>query len=370
MRRHRATRRTTLQLIGGALATGSIASLSGAAQDDGERSAGQDEDEETASGDDATAESPYTALYEQTRDGLVLVQVSGTEQEGGIGSGFVYENEYVVTNEHVVSNADELDVQFVEEDWRSATVVGTDPYSDLAVLEPDGLPEYVETLSVADTVPDIGQQVVALGNPLGLDASVSHGIVSGTNRSLPSPAGVTIPAAIQTDAPVNPGNSGGPLVTLEGAEVVGVVSAGAGPGLNIGFAISAALLERVVPALIADGTYEHPYLGVSVVPLSPRIAQANDIDEAGGVLVVETMAGSPAEGVLEAADGTTVVDGQSVPVGGDVIVELAGEAVPNQDVLSAQLALETAPGETVDITVVRDGERTALEVTLAARDEA
>ncbi|KDE57931.1 serine protease [Halostagnicola sp. A56] len=366
MRNQRATRRTVLGLVSSAVATGSVASLSGTAQDDGSSSG---EDEEGADRDGATEESPYTALYEQTRDGLVLVRVSGDEQAGGIGSGFVYEDEYVVTNEHVVATADELDVQFVEEDWRSASVVGTDPYSDLAVLEPEGLPEYAESLPVADTIPEIGRQVVALGNPLGLDASVSHGIVSGTNRSLPSPTGVTIPAAIQTDAPVNPGNSGGPLVTLEGADVVGVVSAGAGPGLNIGFAISAALLERVGPALIEDGTYEHPYLGVSVVALSPRIARANDIDEPGGVLVVETVPDSPADGILEAADGTTVVDGETVPVGGDIIVELAGEAVPNQDALSARLALETSPDETIDVTVVRDGERTELEVTLAARED-
>ncbi|SFS66413.1 S1C family serine protease [Halostagnicola kamekurae] len=369
MRNQRTTRRTVLGLVGSAVATGSVASLSGAAQDDGGSSSGQDSNQQPTDGADATEESPYTALYEQTRDGLVLVRVSGDEQGGGIGSGFVYEDEYIVTNEHVVATADELDVQFVEEDWRSASVVGTDPYSDLAVLEPEGLPEYAESLTVADTIPEIGRQVVALGNPLGLDASVSHGIVSGVNRSLPSPTGVTIPAAIQTDAPVNPGNSGGPLVTLEGADVVGVVSAGAGPGLNIGLAISAALLERVGPALIEDGTYEHPFLGVSVVPLSPRIAQANDIDEPGGVLVVETVPDSPADGVLEAADGTTVVDGEAVPVGGDVIVELAGEAVPNQDALSARLALETSPGETIDITVVRDGERIELEVTLAARDD-
>ncbi|WP_459887053.1 S1C family serine protease [Halostagnicola bangensis] len=360
MKQPRATRRTVMELVGGTIAAGSFASLSGAAQDDSG-------DDDSTEGDELE-ESEYATLYEEAIDGVVLVQTSGTDHEEGIGSGFVYEDEYIITNEHVVSTVDELDIQFVEEDWQSATVVGTDPYSDLAVLEADELPDYVESLPVAEATPDIGQEVVALGNPLGLDASASQGIVSGINRSLPSPTGFNIPAAIQTDAPVNPGNSGGPLVTLEG-DVVGVVFAGAGPGLNIGFAISTPLAERVVPSLIEDGTYDHPYLGVSVVPLTPRIAQANTIDEPGGVLVAEIAPGSPADGVFEAADQTALVEDELVPVGGDVIVELADGEIPNQDFLSTQLALETSPDETISIGVIRDGERTELEVTLGARDE-
>ncbi len=363
MRQPRTTRRAIMKGIGGTVAVGTVPSLTGAVQD-----TESDGDDGSTDREDQPEESRYTTLYEEIIDGVVLVQASGTDQEEGIGSGFVYEDEYVVTNEHVVSAADELDIQFVEEDWQSATVVGTDPYSDLAVLEVDEIPDYAAALPVAETNPEIGQEVVALGNPLGLDASASQGIVSGVNRSLPSPTGFSIPAAIQTDTPLNPGNSGGPLVTLEG-DVVGVVFAGAGPGLNVGFGISTPLAQRVVPSLIEDGSYEHSYLGVSVVPVTPRMAEANDIDEPGGVLVVETAAGSPADGVLEVADETTLLEDELVPVGGDVIVELAGEEIPNQDLLSAQLALETSPDETISLEVVRDGERTELEVTLATRDE-
>ncbi|WP_121741059.1 S1C family serine protease [Natronorubrum halophilum] len=318
---------------------------------------------------DETAEGSgrYTDIYEETIDDVVLVNVFGTDEQdpGGLGSGFVVDD-YVVTNNHVVRQASEAELQFRDEQWRTGEVVGTDVQSDIAVLSVDDMPDGSDGLSFADGTPEVGTEVLALGNPLGLDASISQGIVSGINRSLPSPSGFSIPAAIQTDAPVNPGNSGGPLVNLDG-DVIGIVFAGAGQ--TIGFAISAELAERVAPALVEDGEYEHPYLGVGVLPVSPLVAEANDLEDPQGVLVTEVVPDAPADGVLEPADDETTVDGDAVPVGGDVIVAIGDREIPNQELLASTLALDTSPGETVSIEVIRDGDRETVDVTLESRPE-
>ncbi|ADB61520.1 peptidase S1 and S6 chymotrypsin/Hap [Haloterrigena turkmenica DSM 5511] len=318
----------------------------------------------TVGQDDGPAvDSPYTETYRNTIDSVVLVTVSGTGGleggGGGLGTGFVVDDQHVVTNNHVVQNASEggIEIQFNNQEWRTASVVGTDGYSDLAVLRVDDMPDIAAGLSLSESEPVIGQEVLAIGNPLGFDASVSQGIVSGIDRSLPSPTGFSIPAAIQTDAPINPGNSGGPLVSLEG-EVLGVVFAGAGQ--TIGFAISARLANRVVPALIEDGTYEHPYMGVGVLPVGPEIADEIGLEEANGVLVAEVVPNSPADGVLQSANRVR-------PGSGDVIVAINGTEIPNQDQLSAYLALETSPGDTIELEIVRDGEQQTVELTLEER---
>ena len=322
----------------------------------------------SAQSDDLDAGSPYSAAYEETIDDVVLVNVFGADESlpGGLGSGFVIDDDHVVTNHHVVRGASEVELQFRDEQWRAASVVGTDIHSDLAVLDVDEMPDGPDGLSFADGEPEIGSEVLALGNPLGLDASISQGIISGIDRSLPSPTGFSIPAAIQTDAPVNPGNSGGPLVDLEG-DVVGVVFAGAGQ--TIGFAISGLLADRVVPALIEEGAYDHAYMGVNVLPVGPLVADANEISEPGGVLVTDVVPDAPADGVLEPADSGTTIDGDVVPVGGDVIVAIDDQEIPNQDGLSSTLALETTPDETVAIEVIRDGERQTVELTLDPRPD-
>ncbi|RQG91943.1 S1C family serine protease [Natrarchaeobius chitinivorans] len=317
--------------------------------------------------DELDAGSRYTNVYEESIDDVVLVDLVGDDRApGGIGSGFVLDEGYVVTNQHVVRDASTVELQFSDESWRRGSVVGADPHSDLAVVTVDDFPDVASGLSFADAEPVIGQEVLALGNPLGLDASLSRGIVSGADRSLPSPTGFAIPAAIQTDASLNPGNSGGPLVTLDG-DVLGIVFAGAGQ--TIGFAISSLLASRVVPELASDGEYDHPYMGVSVSPVGPQIAEANDLEEAGGVLVTRVVPNAPADGVLEAATETTMIDGETVRAGGDVIIAIDGREIPNEDLLSSTLALETSPGETVEIEIVRDGERTTAELTLESRPD-
>ncbi len=307
--------------------------------------------------------SPYTQAYRAAIDSVVLVRVF-TGTGGSEGSGVVYDGEYLVTNEHVVEGAEEVEIQFARGEWRDGEVVGTDVYSDLAVVRVEDRPEYATALPLVETEPPIGTEVVALGNPFGLGESVSAGIISGVNRSLPAANNFVIADAVQTDAAANPGNSGGPLITL-GGEVVGVINSGRGNDVN--FAISAALMERVVPALIEDGEYDHPFVGIQLVGVGPSVAEANDLAEARGVFVVEVVPDGPSEDVLQGSTGTEIVNGRSVPVGGDVIVEMAGVPISDREALSTFLALNTSPGDTVPTVVIRDGQRVEVNVELGER---
>jgi len=311
--------------------------------------------------------SRYADVYRAVSDSVVQIRVITPFGTAGTGSGFVYDERHLVTNEHVVSNAEELYVRYPSTGWREASVVGTDSDSDLAVLSVDEHPPAAGSLSLVEDEPAVGTEVVAIGNPYGLSGSVSAGIVSGVDRTLSSPGEFSIPDTIQTDAAVNPGNSGGPLVNLEG-EVVGVISAGQGD--NIGLAISSALTRKVVPALIETGSYEHPYLGIRLLDVTPAVAEANDLSEASGVYVTDVIEGDPSDGVLQGATDETVVNGQSIPVGGDVITHIEGEPTPTSQQLGSVLALETQVGQPATIRVLRDGATETLEVTIGSRSEA
>jgi S1-C subfamily serine protease len=328
---------------------------------------------DTATGASAAAATAqrtcdYESVYNETIESVVTIQVV-TEQGQGLGSGFVYDEGYVVTNQHVVANADQVEVQFNRGEWRTVEVVGTDAYSDLAVLRVNDTPDYATPLDLRPREPDPGQPVAALGSPLGLEATITNGIVSGTNRSLPAGGQggplFSIPNTVQTTAAINPGNSGGPLVDCRG-RVLGVNTATAAGGENVGFAVPASQVERVAPALIADGSYAHSYLGISSFDVSPTVAEANDLDVNRGVLVRDVVSGSPADGVLEGGEGTESVNGLEVPVGGDVILAIDGQPIHSGEELSSYLT-ETSPGETVTLTILRDGERMQVTVELGER---
>ncbi len=318
----------------------------------------------------------YTQLYDRTIDSVVSVRVGTAQGQSGQGSGFVYRvstsetpsSGLIVTNNHVVANATTVEVQFNRGEWRSARVVGTDAYSDLAVLRVQRVPRYVEPLSVASDSADQGEAVAALGNPLGLQGSVTEGIVSGLNRSLPTQQGFFIPNVIQTDAAINPGNSGGPLVNCNGA-VIGVNTAGIRGGENLGFAIPAEVVRQVVPSLVENGNYRHSYLGIRSVGVSPIVARANNLQQAQGVLVAGVVGTSPASGVLQGSQRTERVRGVPIPVGGDVIVGINGHRVRSSEDLSSYLATETRPGETVELTIIRNGNRRTVNVTLGTRPQ-
>ena len=337
-----------------AAATGLTAGLAGC-------STGFRESPEAISRTSAQSEESgrYTDVYDATVDSVAFV---GDARSGG--SGFVY-GDYVVTNQHVVAGSDSLDVRFADGEWREAAVHASDTYSDLAVLATD-VPDDAPPLSFVESVPPVGTEVLALGSPFGLESSVSTGIISGKNRSLPGPTGYAIPNTVQTDAGLDPGNSGGPLVTMDG-EVTGIAVAGA--GTSVGFAVSPLLARRVLPELIETGNYDHPYLGIGLLPVTPTVAEANDLEEARGVFVLEVLDDGPADQTLRGADGETVVDGQRVPTGGDVLVELAGNRIDSNADLGTTLALELSPGQRVDATVIRDGERQEITVPIGTRPD-
>ncbi|WP_256401602.1 S1C family serine protease [Haloarchaeobius litoreus] len=318
-----------------------------------------------------SAACDYSTLYDQAIDSVVAVRT-----DTGQGSGFVYQaaennsTSYIVTNAHVVGSAESVIVGFTREESELGTVVGRDRSTDLAVVRVSETPGYVEALSVADTPPEPGSKVVAIGNPFGLEETITHGIVSGLNRSMPTNSGFTIPDVVQTDAPINPGNSGGPLIRCDGT-VVGVNSAGiaADRADNVGFAISPNLVDRVVPELIDTGEYNHSFLGVSTAPLTPGLVESNDLDVTSGLYVHNVMEGGPTSDVLQGTTDTVTRNGSRIPVGGDVIVGIDGRSVNSGEDIASYLLTETRPGDEVTLTIIRDGERQQVTVTLGERPE-
>jgi 2-alkenal reductase len=281
----------------------------------------------------------------------------------GEGSGWVYDDQgHIITNNHVVEDAETIIVNFADGSWTRAEVVATDPQADLAVLlidPPAGIT--LRPLPLADpTAVGVGNWVLAFGTPFGLDNTMTLGIISATGRGFPvSTAGgaqYTLPDVLQTDAAINPGNSGGPLLNLLG-EVVGVNFAINSPvraNSGVGFAIPINIVERVVPALIADGNYAYPYIGISGGSVTPQLVEQEDIpQDIFGVFVSGVPAGGPgAEAGLEE---------------GDIITAIEGTAVRTFDDLVSYLLNSTEVGQEISLTVLRDGEQMELSLTLEER---
>ena len=295
----------------------------------------------------------------------------------GTGSGFLYDTEgHIVTNYHVVENAEELSVTLADGRVFPATTVGVDPSNDLAVIriEADTLPQPV-ALGDSDGL-RVGQFVVAIGNPFGLERTLTVGVISSLERVIKSPDGRFIGEAIQTDAAINPGNSGGPLLDLQG-RVIGITSQIVSPSranAGIGFAVPVNTVQRVVPQLIVQGRYPHPWLvGATLVPFSAQGAQV--LREAGmdvpmdqGLLVTEVTPGSPvAAAGIRGGDRIVPVGRYRLLVGGDIITAINGEPIADIKGFTVYLETETRVGDTVTVTIVRDGEQQNVQVTLAER---
>jgi S1-C subfamily serine protease len=296
-----------------------------------------------------------------------------------VGSGFVWNKDgYIVTNNHVVSGADKIEVKFYDGTTLSAKLIGADPDSDLAVIQVDNPGFMLTPITVSDSSETrVGQIAVAIGNPFGLENTMTVGIVSALGRTLPAEesfnngATYSIPDIIQTDAPINPGNSGGPLVNDQGA-LIGVTAAIESPvraSAGVGFAIPSTIVTRVIPELIKDGKYEHPYLGISGTSLTPDLAKAMDLTATQrGALIEEIVPNSPADKAgLHGSDRQVTIDGQDVNVGGDVITAIDNTPVKAMDDVIVYLADHTNVGQKVTLKVLRDGEEMSVEVTLEAR---
>jgi serine protease Do len=354
------TRRRALGALGSALA-GAIAGCSVPSEGSARRS-------DQPAAPETTPPAPtgrYGEVYRQSIDSVATVRVD-TGETRGQGTAWVYDEDTLVTNEHVVGEAESVSLWFMDQGWQPGDVIATDVYSDLALVGTDNAPADATALPLAETEPPVGSEVVVIGNPFGLSGSVTTGIVSGVDRTLPAANGFSIPDAIQTDAAINPGNSGGPLMDLDG-RVVGVINSGGGD--NIGFGISAAMTQRVIPELATSGDYDHSYMGVRLRDVTPPLITANGLDVGYGVYIHEVVDGSPADGMLEGSTGERSVGSATVPTGGDVVVSMAGRTIWNRQALSTTLALETRPGEAVETVVRRDGDEETLSLTLGSRPE-
>jgi serine protease Do len=333
-------------------------------------------------------------LYTNVEGSTVQVTDSSTPGQLGprLGSGFVYDSEgHIITNNHVVAGAaGDLDVTFLDGNVYTAKLVGADPYADLAVLKVEGVPkDKLVPLSLGNSSSlKIGQPVAAVGNPFGLSGSLTLGIVSGLGRSLPAspPQDPTIPQLdipsqpesptfsipdiIQTDAAINPGNSGGPLLNLKG-EVIGINTAifsTTGAYSGVGFAIPSTMIKKVVSSLITTGSYTHPYIGITGIDVTPDIAKAMGLQEARGFLVTDVTAEGPAaKAGIQGGDLLTDINGRQIELGGDVIVKIDNNTVRKIDDVLTYLEREKQVGDTVQLTVLRDGQLQQLPVTLAAR---
>jgi S1-C subfamily serine protease len=310
---------------------------------------------------------PWSTIYNQLKGSVVLI-----ETNLGLGSGFVYDTEgRIITNHHVIEDADTIQVTFLDGNITSADVVGMDIYSDLAVIEVDPEVTTLHTVVLGSSSDlTVGEPVAAMGNPFGLSDTLTAGIVSSVERTLEAEGNYVIIDIIQIDAAVNPGNSGGPLVNLKG-QVVGVntaIQSETGTFTGIGFAIPSDTVKREIGDLIETGDYKHPWLGVSALDVDIAIADAMGLEKPQGVLIVDVTEGSPADQAgLRGSDENVTLDGQVTPIGGDVITGIDGLSTGRMADLVVYMERNTSPGDLVVFEFIRDGEERSVEVTLGER---
>jgi S1-C subfamily serine protease len=321
-------------------------------------------------------EAAGPAVVNITNCSYVYYRFRGAVPEEGTGSGFVYDDEgHIITNYHVIEDAEELLVTLADGQVYPAQVVGSDPTNDLAVLRIEAGEDLPQPLALGDSDHlKVGQFVVAIGNPYGLQQTMTTGVVSALGRVIESPEDDRfIGEAIQTDAAINPGNSGGPLLDLHG-HVIGVNSqiiSPSGASAGIGFAVSAKTVQRVVPQLIANGYYAHPWLGADMMPLSASTASV--LRDAGaqvpvdaGLLVLTTTAGGPTDRAgIRGGDQMLRIGRYRLPVGGDVITAVDGRPTADLQALTVYLETERVIGDTVELTIARGSEELQVSVRLA-----
>jgi S1-C subfamily serine protease len=315
-----------------------------------------------------------TLIYNNTRNSVVLITVSGPSGDAQ-GSGFVYDLEgRIITNNHVVEDANEIQVTFLDGTIVDATLVGTDPYSDMAVIDVDVT---TSLLSPVEFAPSskllVGEQVIALGNPFGLENTMTQGIVSATGRQMEAPGSYTIVDVIQTDAAINPGNSGGPLLNSEGS-VVGMNTAILSETRQfsgIGFAIPSDTILRETPVIIEEGRFDHAYLGISGIDLLPEIKELMDIDDSiKGALVTDLTERGPAVAAgLRGGNRDANLDGFVVSIGGDVIIGIDGMTVRSFYDLVVILERGYRPSDVVTLTVIRDKDMIDINLELGTRPD-
>ena len=317
-----------------------------------------------------SAELSLIEIFEQTEESVVQVNVrttDGRNNPGNMGSGFVYsEDGYIITNNHVVDDAGIVNITFLDGESYTAKIIGTDPDLDLAVLKVEMESRYIQPIPIGDSSQlKVGEQITAIGNPFGLSGSMTSGIISQMGRLLPQDSGYSIPDVIQTDAAINPGNSGGPLLNMKG-EVVGIntaIQAATGEFTGVGFAVPSNTVKKVIPVLIRDGIFHHPWMGISGSDVDPELAKVRGLASSKGFLVATVIEGSPAEeaGLLGVTD-TKEIDGREYPLDGDIIIKIDDVVVRKISDILIHLQREKSVGDEMIMTINRDG--AIIEATL------
>jgi len=316
-------------------------------------------------------------LFKKTEQGVVKIEtsVADVDDRKPVGSGFVYDIlGHTITNAHVIENATKVTVTFLDGNQYNAEIIGSDKFTDIAVIKVNEKPRLLNPLDIGDSsVLLVGEQVAAIGNPFGLSGSMTSGIVSQLGRLLFSPDnGFSIPDVIQTDAAINPGNSGGPLLNMKG-EVIGIntaIRSSTGEFTGVGFAVPSNTIKKIVPSLIEEGKYHHPWMGITGIDIDPDLAKIRELGNAKGFLVVTVIDGHPADDAgLQGVSKTVEIDGKEYPIDGDIIISVDGKEVRKINDLLVHLQREKSVGDEMILGVIRDGDLMHLTLTLAERPD-
>ena len=320
-------------------------------------------------------------IFEKTEDGVVSITVkkhTALGDSSAFGSGFVYDTKgHIITNNHVVEDSANITVTFVNGKSYKAQVVGTDPFTDIAVIkvqtdDNDKNSNMLQALPIGDSSQlKVGERVTAIGNPFGLSGSMTAGIVSQMGRLLPSQeSGFSIPDVIQTDAAINPGNSGGPLLNMK-AQVVGITTAifsNGGDFAGVGFAVPSKTVSKIVPSLIENGEYKQPWIGITTMDVSPDLAEILELKDAKGVMVLTVVKDSPADNAgLHGSSQTIMFEDLEYKVGGDVILSIDGQDVRKIEDILIHLQREKNVDDEIYLGILRDGKPMEITVKLEQR---
>jgi S1-C subfamily serine protease len=321
-------------------------------------------------------------LFKKSEEGVVKIKVvrigsQGTVQGdiGGMGSGFVYDNlGHIITNAHVVDGADKATVTFLDGSQYNAEIIGKDKFTDIAVIKVSEKPRLLHPLEIGDSsLLQVGEQVAAIGNPFGLSGSMTSGIVSQIGRLIAAQdSGFSIPDVIQTDAAINPGNSGGPLLNMRG-QVIGIntaIQSISGEFVGIGFAVPSNTVSKIVPTLIEEGKYPHPWIGISGKDIDPDLARVLDLKQAKGFLVITVVDDSPADKAgLKGMSQTQIINGEEYPADGDIIIWVDDIEVRKISDILIHLQREKSVGDEMVLGILRDGDFMHLTLKLVERPD-
>ncbi|MBT3685504.1 MAG: trypsin-like serine protease [Nitrosopumilus sp.] len=314
-------------------------------------------------------------ISEKSEPGVVRVNIQRNQTEnetGGVGSGFVFDKQgHIITNAHVVKDATKTIVTFLDGRSYNAEIIGVDEYTDIGVIKVNADLKLLNPLSLGDSSNlQVGEPITAIGNPFGLSGSMTSGIISQMGRLLPSDSGYSIPDVIQTDAAINPGNSGGPLLNMRG-EIVGIntaIQSTTGEFTGVGFAIPSQTVAKIVPTLISDGKYKHPWIGISGTDIDLEMAEIMELENTLGFLIITVIEDSPASDAgLIGSNKMIEVEGREYSIGGDIIISVDGIDVRKIDDILIHLQRGKAVGDEMVLEVLRDGRTTNFTIVLQER---